>query len=49
MLVALEVYQRTRLAVENESGDRTKAHNVGKREALRAYNRVIEGRSESSI
>ena len=42
MLAALEVYQRTRLAVENESGDRTKAHNVGKREALRAYNQIIE-------
>lgn len=42
MLSALEVYQRTRLAVENESGDRAKAHNFGKREALRVYNRVIE-------
>ena len=42
MLAALEVYQRVRLEVEDESGDRTKAHNVGKREALRAYNGIIE-------
>lgn len=42
MLAALEVYQRTRLAVENQSGDRTKGHNIGKREALRAYNGIID-------